>query len=321
NPGAPLPAPGEPARQEHPSRVPATRALAKPPLRKYAKDRGVNLTQVVGTGPNGVIRRPDVDAFLDARSEASEAVVSGPHQAAGRAPVGRREPIKGVRKATAAAMVASAFTAPHASEWITFDVTATMELVQRLKARREFAGAKATPLLLLAKAVCLAIRRTPELNSSWDEAAQEIVHHAGINLGIATATPRGLLVPNIKAADQLDLLELAVALKETIALAREGRCQPADLSGGTVSITNVGVFGIDGGTPILNPGEAGIVALGAISRRPWVVGTDADERIEPRWVSTLALSFDHRLADGEQASIFLADVARILADPGEALLF
>jgi pyruvate dehydrogenase E2 component (dihydrolipoamide acetyltransferase) len=236
-------------------------------------------------------------------------------------PTETRIPIKGVRKATAKAMVQSAFTAPHVSEWVTIDVTGTMELVERLKARREFRDVKITPMLIIAKAVCLALQRTESLNSAWDEAAQEIVIKHSINLGIAAATPRGLVVPNIKGAQAYDLRGLAGALTELVATARTGKAQPSDLSGGTFTITNVGVFGVDGGTPILNPGEAGILCIGQIARRPWVVGSGADERIEPRWVTTLGVSFDHRLVDGEQGSTFLADVAGLLADPGLALLY
>ena len=139
-----------------------------------------------------------------------------------------------------------------------------------------------------------------------------------VNLGIAAATERGLIVPNIKDADQLSLLELAQAIGELTDTARAGKTSPADMSGGTITITNVGVFGVDTGTPILNPGEAGIVAFGAINRRPWVVGAGDDERIEPRWVTQLAVSFDHRLVDGQQGSQFLADVAAVLSDPGLA---
>ena len=218
-------------------------------------------------------------------------------------------------------MVQSAFTAPHVSEWVTLDVTATMELVERLKTRREFRDVKITPMLIIAKAVCLALQRAAALNSSWDEAAQEIVIKHSINLGIAAATPRGLVVPNIKGAQSYDLRGLAGALAELVATARAGKAQPADMAGGTFTITNVGVFGVDGGTPILNPGEAGILCVGQIARRPWVVGSGADERIEPRWVTTLGVSFDHRLVDGEQGSIFLADVAGILSDPALALLY
>jgi pyruvate dehydrogenase E2 component (dihydrolipoamide acetyltransferase) len=178
-----------------------------------------------------------------------------------------------------------------------------------------------SPLLIVAKAVCLALQRTPELNSFWDEPAQQIVLKSSINLGIATATPRGLLVPNIKGADSLSLVELAAALQEVVATARDGKTQPADMAGGTFSITNIGVFGVDAGTPILNPGESGILCFGQINRRPWVVGDGSEERIEPRWVTTLSVSFDHRLADGAQGSTFLADVAAILSDPALALLY
>jgi 2-oxoisovalerate dehydrogenase E2 component (dihydrolipoyl transacylase) len=232
-----------------------------------------------------------------------------------------RVPIKGVRKAMADAMVQSAFTAPHVSVSTTCDVSATVELVERLRQRREFRDIKVSPLLIVAGAVCLALKRTPQMNSAWDEAAGEVVLKHGVNLGIAAATPRGLLVPNVKGADSLSLDQLAQAINSIVGTAREGKIQPADMDGGTFTITNIGVFGVDAGTPILNPGESGILCIGQIARRPWVVGGEEDERIEPRWVTTLTVSFDHRLADGEQGSIFLADVAAILTDPGLALLY
>lgn len=304
---------------EHlPERV---RVLAAPPVRKLARDAGVDLASVVPSGPQGTITRRDVE---DARSALSLAGGATGSAAAPLTPaIGREErvPIKGVRKATAAAMVASAFTAPHVTEWITLDVSATMDLRATVTRDREFAGIPISPLVLVAKAVCLAVRRNPQINASWDEAAQEIVYKNYVNLGVAAATPRGLVVPNIKDADRLTLLELAEAIAHLTATARDGRTSPADMAGGTLTITNVGVFGIDAGTPILNPGEAAILALGAISRRPWVVGSGAQERIEPRWVTTLALSFDHRVVDGELGSRFLADLARLLTDPGHGLLW
>jgi pyruvate dehydrogenase E2 component (dihydrolipoamide acetyltransferase) len=217
-------------------------------------------------------------------------------------------------------MVASAFTAPHVTEFVTVDVTATMELRDRVAARREFRDLKVSPLLFVAKAVILATRRTPEINATWDEGAGEIVLKHYVNLGIAAATERGLIVPNIKDAHTLSLRELAAAMGALTDTARAGRTSPADMSGGTFTITNVGVFGVDTGTPILNPGESGILAFGAVRRMPWVVGSGAHERIEPRWVTQLAVSFDHRLVDGQQGSQFLADVATVLADPGLALL-
>jgi pyruvate dehydrogenase E2 component (dihydrolipoamide acetyltransferase) len=222
---------------------------------------------------------------------------------------------------TAQAMVASAFTAPHVTEWVTVDVTATMELVEKLKRDREFRDVKVTPMTVLAKAMCLAVRRHPEVNATWDEDAQEIVLKHYVNLGFAAATPRGLVVPNVKDADRMSLLDLARAIGDLTATAREGRTPPSDMAGGTITITNVGVFGVDGGTPILNPGESAILAIGSVTRRPWVVGEGADERIEPRWVTTLALSFDHRLVDGELGSRFLATVAGLMSDPARALVW
>jgi pyruvate dehydrogenase E2 component (dihydrolipoamide acetyltransferase) len=227
-----------------------------------------------------------------------------------------RIPIRGIRKHTAAAMVASAFTAPHVTEFVTVDVTATMELRGRVAARRDFRDVKVSPLLFVAKAVLLATKRTPEINASWDEAAGEIVLKHYVNLGIAAATDRGLVVPNIKNADGMTLRELAEAIATLTDTARAGKATPADLAGGTITITNVGVFGVDTGTPILNPGESGIVAVGAVRRMPWVV----DEQIVPRWVTQLAVSFDHRIVDGQQGSQFLADVAGLLSDPGLAIL-
>jgi pyruvate dehydrogenase E2 component (dihydrolipoamide acetyltransferase) len=218
---------------------------------------------------------------------------------------------------TAQAMVSSAFTAPHVTEWVTVDVTRSMELVERLKGDREFGDVKVSPLLLVAKAMLLAARRNPDINASWDEAAQEIVVKHYVNLGIAAATPRGLVVPNIKDADQMSLRELAEALQALTATAREGRTQPADMAGGTMTITNVGVFGVDAGTPILNPGESAILCFGAVRDTPWV----HEGEIAVRKVTQLALSFDHRLVDGQLGSMFLADVARVLEDPATALLW
>ncbi|WP_323793606.1 dihydrolipoamide acetyltransferase family protein [Nocardioides sp.] len=307
------------------ARDPGTvRVLAKPPVRKLAKDLGVDLTTLVATGPNGTISRADVES-------AHSGAGGGTNGAAPTTPASRpaatgeretREPIKGVRKMMAGAMVGSAFTAPHVTEWVTFDATATVELVERLKTRREFRDLKVSPLLVLAKAVLLAMRRAPEINSYWDDAAQEVVYKHYVNLGIAAATPRGLVVPNVKDADQLSLVELAEALGALTATAREGKTQPAEMADGTFTITNVGVFGVDAGTPIINPGESAILCFGAIKKQPWVVSTaDGGDEIAVRHVTTLALSFDHRHVDGEKGSRFLADVAGILEDPASALLF
>jgi len=298
------------------------RALAKPPVRKLAKDLGVDLASCAATGPNGTVTRADVEA-----AASGSATPSGQVQESLR-PSGAvageretREPIKGVRKMMGQAMVDSAFTIPHVTEWVTVDVTRTMEFVDRLKARREFRDVRVSPLLVLARAVMLAMRRTPEINSYWDQSAQEVVLKHYVNLGIAAATPRGLVVPNLKDAQDLSLLELAGALNQLAATAREGRTQPAEMSGGTFTITNVGVFGVDAGTPIINPGESAILCFGTVRKQPWVVTENGVDAIVPRQITTLALSFDHRHVDGEKGSRFLADVAAILEDPASALLF
>jgi len=224
-----------------------------------------------------------------------------------------RTPIRGVRRAMAEAMVASAFTAPHVTEWVTVDVTASMQLLEELRTQPEFVGIHFSPLPLLARAMCIAARQTPEVNSFWDASAQEIVTKHYVNLGIATATDRGLLVPNVKNAGQLNLKELTVAIAEVVDAARAGKTEPAQMTGGTMSITNIGIFGIDAGTPILPPGQSAIISLGAVVERPWVV----DGKIVVRHVITLALSFDHRLVDGAQGSKFLSDIAQMLQEPVE----
>ncbi|MBA2311061.1 MAG: 2-oxo acid dehydrogenase subunit E2 [Pseudonocardiales bacterium] len=278
--------------------------LAKPPVRKLARDLGVDLRTVTGSGPNGVITREDLQQ-------------PPPPRAPPPTRESRRVPIKGVRKAMAQAMTESAFTAPHVTEFLTVDVTAMMELRERLGGDPQFAGVKLTPLVFAAKAVCLAAARTPEINSSWNGEAGEIVYHGAVHLGIAAATPRGLVVPNIADADTLSLRELAQALSELTDTARAGTTTPADMLGGTFTITNVGVFGVDTGTPIINPGQAAILALGAVKPAPWVV----DGELAVRTVCQLSLSFDHRLVDGEQGSRFLADVGSLLSDPALALAY
>ena len=295
----------------------AARTLAKPPVRKLAKDLGVDLTALTGSGPNGAVTRDDVQAASGTSS--AEPAASAPVAETGERE--SREPIKGVRKMMGQAMVGSAFSIPHVTEWVTIDVTRTMELVDRLRTRREFRDVKVSPLLVLARAVMLAMKRTPEINSWWDDQAQEVVYKNYVNLGIAAATPRGLVVPNVKDAERLSLLELAAAFNQLTATAREGKTQPAEMSGGTFTITNVGVFGVDAGTPIINPGESAILCFGAVKKQPWVVSTDGGDEIVVRQVTTLALSFDHRHVDGEKGSRFLSDVAGILEDPASALLY
>ncbi|MBV9059226.1 MAG: 2-oxo acid dehydrogenase subunit E2 [Pseudonocardiales bacterium] len=276
--------------------------LAKPPVRKLAKELGIDLSTVLGSGNGGVITREDV------RRAATEPIAD---------PGQRREPVRGMRKATAAAVVSSAFTAPHVTMFLTVDVTAMMQLRARLAGRPVFRGVKLTPLTFTARALCLAVRRTPEVNASWDQASGEIVYFDYVHLGIAADTPRGLVVPKIRHAERMSLHELALALEELASAARDGSTAPGDMLGGTITITNVGVFGIDTGTPILNPGESAILALGAIREQPWVV----DGAVVPRQVCQLALSVDHRVVDGAQGSRFLSDIGALLTDPALAFTF
>ena len=276
-----------------------------------AKDLGVDLSTINGTGPQGSITRDDV------RAAAATPLPAMPQPAAAAAPAAvaeeERIPVRGVRKSTAAAMVGSAFTAPHVTEWLQVDMTRTMEAVQRLRGLPEFAEVKVSPLLLVAKALLVAVKRHPMANSSWAENgdASEIVVKPHVNLGIAAATPRGLLVPNIKNAHAMSLPELARALGELVETARAGKATPAGLTGGTITITNVGVFGVDAGTPILTPGEAAILAIGQVRDMPWV----HEGELAVRKVATLALSFDHRIIDGELGSKVLRDVGDMLEDP------
>jgi pyruvate dehydrogenase E2 component (dihydrolipoamide acetyltransferase) len=320
----------------------AVGVIAKPPIRKLARDLGIDLTQVRPSGASGEVTREDVlghaqqasvfrnistpewpsvrDEEIPVAAPASAAVPApaAPAVAPAPAPIvddARVEaiPVKGVRKATASAMVGSAYSAPHVSVWTDVDATRTMEYVKRLKASPDFADVKVSPLLIVARAVMWAVRRTPMMNAAWvdaEDGAKIHVRHY-VNLGIAAATPRGLLVPNIKDAQDLSMRDLAKALERLTITAREGRTTPADQQGGTITITNIGVFGMDAGTPIINPGESAIVAMGAIRQKPWVV----DGEVRPRWVTTVSGSFDHRVVDGDAMSRFLADVASVLEEP------
>ncbi len=281
-------------------------ALAKPPVRKLARDLGIDLATVTGTGPQGSVTRDDLAAY----SAPMTRTVAAPGERE------QRIPVKGVRKLTAANMVQSAFTAPHVTEFLTVDMTRSMKALDRLRADREWRDVRVSPLLMVAKAVLLATKRYPMVNSSWDEASQEIVVKNYVNLGIAAATDRGLIVPNIASAESLSLRELAGAMNDLVATAKAGKTTPAAMTGGTFTITNVGVFGVDTGTPILPPGEAAILAFGAVRETPWAY----KGKVKLRQVTTLGMSFDHRIIDGELGSKFLRDVGAFLTDPEAALL-
>lgn len=337
-PGQPEPVAPEPPRAdvtEGPEHV-----LAKPPARRLAKDLGIDLASVNGTGPGGVVTRTDVKQAATGRdaapapsapvaddvpqswrsiSPASRRLLDGdPTDEAGTE---RRVRIQGVRKVTAQAMKDSIDTKALVTSFITCDVSRSMELVDKLRKDRKFKGLRVSPLTLWCRAACLAMTRTPVINARWDDDNSEIVYNRDINLGIAAATPRGLMVPVLRGAQDMNLHELARELTRIIAIAKEDRLTPADYSGGTFSISNVGVFGLDAGTPVVNRTESALLVLGTIARRPWVIGEGDDERIVPRWVTTMSLGFDHRLVDGEQGSIFLHDVAEILSEPDTALLY
>ena len=322
------PAPAPRAETPHPKHV--ERPRSTPPVRHLADQLGVDLTQVIGTGADGLITRDDVLGAVDgSRATEDTRAVAAPlppgtitywdaarSGSAPAAPLERRIPVKGVRKHTAAAMVKSAFTAPHATVFLTVDVTPTMELLARLSERRELAGTRVTLLALVARAFVIALRSHPELNSRWDDGAQEIVTFGSVHLGIAAATDRGLVVPTIRDAESMNLLQLAEALGELTRDARAGTTAPEKLTGSTITISNPGVFGVDAGTPILNPGEAAILALGAVQNRPW----EHEGELALRRVMTLSLSFDHRVVDGAEASQFLALLGSLLSDPGLAML-
>lgn len=278
--------------------------IAKPPIRKLAKDLGVDIRLVAGTGIGGEVTRDDV--VREAGQASVFRNIETPEWGDTRE---ERIPVKGVRKQIANAMVESAFKAPHVSLFVDVDATRTMEFIKRLKNSTDFAGVKVSPLLIMAKAMIWAVRRNPTVNATWTD--EEIIVRHYVNLGVAAATPRGLIVPNVKEAQGMTLLQLAQSLEQLTLTARDGKTPPADQQGGTITITNIGVFGMDTGTPILNPGEVGIVALGTIKQKPWVV----DGEVRPRFVTTLGASFDHRVVDGDVASRFLADVASIIEEP------
>jgi 2-oxoisovalerate dehydrogenase E2 component (dihydrolipoyl transacylase) len=327
-----------PAQESASGQVPIDRILAKPPVRKLARDLGIALHDVLATGPEGTVTRQDV---LNAQQRAYGAETDGDYfpEESPQAPehLGAvmkttrdqpfsgvtsderttRVPIRSVRKRTAEAMVASAFTAPHVTVFNEIDMTGVMRIVSQLRAAREWSDVKVSPLAVIAKALLVAIRRNPEVNASWDEDAQEIVYKHYVNLGIAAATPRGLIVPNLKDAHLMTLRELAEGIGELARTARAGRTSLRDTRDGTITITNYGVFDIDSGTPILNPGESAILGVGAIKEKPWVV----EGRVEPRQVATLSLSFDHRLIDGALGAELLRDVSAVLEDPSLGLVW
>jgi pyruvate dehydrogenase E2 component (dihydrolipoamide acetyltransferase) len=299
--------PGEPARPVRigglelgravEDRLGATAVRAKPPVRRLARDLGIDLAQVVPTGPAGTITHDDVTRAAEAAA-ASEAV-----------------PLSHVARMMARAMTESAFSAPHVTEWVDVDVTRMTELIRAARARPDLADLSITPLTFAALGLVRAARRHPAVNATLADDGEHLLLHRSVHLGIAVDSPRGLVVPRVAEAQDLDLRGMADALGRLVATARAGRSRPEDLRGSTITITNVGVFGVDAGTPILNPGEVAILALGRVLPRPWVV----DGTVVARDVTTLALSFDHRVVDGALGSRVLREVADFMADPATVL--
>jgi len=302
----------------------AARATATPAARQLATELGIDLWYIAGSGPQGSVTvddvrgavpvsQPRISAFrtTDVTAQARQA---GANQQGGLVRPSAREvriPIEGLRKRIAGSMVVSARTIPQASAFITLDFTASMELLDHLRTTKGFAALTLTPLALVTKAVIAGIAEFPGLNAAWDDANQQIVTKYYINLGIAVATERGLLVPNLKEAQTLSLRDLCREIGWLTDTARSGKATPVDLRGGTFTITNTGVFGVDTGVPLVNPGEGAILCVGAIRKRPWVVR----DELAIRWVTTLGVGFDHRMIDGELAARFLAMVAALLEDP------
>jgi pyruvate dehydrogenase E2 component (dihydrolipoamide acetyltransferase) len=302
--------------------------VAAAPVRLYAKQHGVDIESLTGSGRDGLITRSDVEQALSAPTSAPRvsAPITGPNTTSrfvGReleswstGPKEERIPVKGVLRSMAEAMVQSAFTQPRAAVWVRVDATRTMELVASLKQQPSLAGVRLSPLTIIALAVCDAARHFPGINSSFDAQANEVIVRRSVNLGIAADTPRGLIVPNIKGADQLDLVGMASALTVLVDKARQGTTTPNEMIGTTLSITNVGPFGVDAAIPILPPGTGAILAVGQIAKAPWVV----DDEVVVRQVVELAMAFDHRQVDGAMASAVLSHIGRFLHDPAAAII-
>lgn len=314
SPAAAVPGGSEP---ESPSAERHAVTRCTPPVRKLARDHGVDISLLAGSGDDGLVLRRDVEQAIESSGAAAPAPAEQAVPADAGAVEDRHVKITAVRRATAKAMVQSAFTAPHATEFLTVDVTESMALVERMRTHRLLKDVKLNITTLAALVVTRLLKTYPALNSTWDEKADEIIEFGSVNLGMAVASNRGLLVPVLKNAQAKPLPVLAAELSAMILQGREGTLSPAQLSGGTFSITNVGVFGVDAGTPILPPGQSGILALGQVKRRPW----EYQDQVALRHTMTLALSFDHRVVDGKEASEFLAGVGSVLEDPGIMNIF
>jgi 2-oxoisovalerate dehydrogenase E2 component (dihydrolipoyl transacylase) len=267
---------------------------AAPFVRQRARELGVNLARVAGTGPGGRVTRSDVEAAAQA----------APVEADGD----RRISVVGIRKAIARQMLRSVTTIPQFTEFAVFDATSLLAD----RERRKRAGQSVTPLPYFVRAAVRAARDHPMLNSTWDEAHDEIVVKRPIHVGLAVNTPQGLLVPVLRDADQLDLEQIAARASELIAGARAGSLPPRDMTGSTITVTNVGASGpVETGTPIINPPECCVVGFGAIRPRPMVL----DGQVVARPGAWISISVDHRIVDGALATEFLTTLVRYLEEP------
>ncbi|MET8428971.1 dihydrolipoamide acetyltransferase family protein [Nocardia sp. NPDC004860] len=289
---------------------PSAPRVISPLVRNLALSKGIDLSALTGTGPGGIIVRADVESHADVESPpVLAAPVSGParfHL--------ERIPLKGLRKTVADKLSTSRREIPDATTWV--DVDATELLRARAAINHGLPPEDHVSLLaVVARLTIAALSRYPELNASVDTEHGEIIRHGQVNLGVAAQTPRGLIVPVLDHADTMTTVELAHALRDTVETAREGKLPPARLTGGTFTLNNYGVFGVDGSTPIINHPEAAILGIGRIVDRPWVV----DGALTVRKLTQVSLSFDHRVCDGGAAGGFLRLFADYLENPVAAL--
>ncbi|REK68717.1 MULTISPECIES: dihydrolipoamide acetyltransferase family protein [Cohnella] len=309
-----------PAAAQAPAAEANKLVLATPSVRKLAREKGINIAEVTGTGKNGRITREDVLNFGGAAPAAAQAAESAT-PAAAQAPAAKavqagpgveeRVPFKGIRKAIANAMVKSVYTAPHVTIMDEVDVTALVALRNRSKAIAEKKGVKLTYLPFIVKALVAACREFPALNATIDEAANEIVYKKYYNVGIATDTDNGLLVPVVFDADRKNIWTIANEIRDLAARGREGKLAPNELKGSTITITNIGSAGGMFFTPVINFPEVAILGTGRISEKPVIKNGE----IVAASVMALSLSFDHRIIDGATAQNFMNYIKQLLADP------
>ncbi len=324
-PGAAPISPEEPVRApaEVSSRPGSMPRVISPLVRRMAAEAGLALSSVTPTGPNGIILRKDVEAALAAPKGASAPVASTPDWVPGPVPAAASGgsgapadiviPLRGVRRAIAEKLATSRREIPDATTWVDVDATGLMEARKEIQAI--FPDLKIGVFALVARMVVAGLKRFPELNARIDMQAGTITQLGNINLSFAAQSPRGLMVPVVHGAGQMTTVELGEALKELTVKARDGKLSPAELTGGTFTINNHGVFGTDGTTPIINHPEAGMLAIGRIIDRPWA----HDGQIVLRKIAQLSLSFDHRVCDGGVAGGFIRYVADCIEKPGSML--